>query len=310
MKERLANIALAVTHGGIFHTDDVAAYALLCVVCQRLVNRLPGALARTRDRDIIDGGDVVFDVGGEYDPEKGLLDHHQRNGLPVRKCGIWYSSFGLMFEWLYPALLELGFNEQSLAEFELSMVLPIDASDNGQDLVSEYAFNVDGSSVQPIPLQRVVNNFRPRWDQEEDMDQKFLLAAEFMRGLIGDKLDQLKAGLKARGIVEDVVASQGTEAKVLDFGRGFFPWQGPLLDSGSLALFVVFFDNASGSWRVQAVPKEIGSFGNRASLPTMDDLPEESRLKDGLSFIHKAGFIAGGTKEACLALAEYAVSRL
>ena len=309
--EQLKSLAIVATHNGIFHTDEVAAYCLLCVVCRRLGIDSPGALIRTRDPLMLESCSMWFDVGLEHDPEKLRFDHHQEDdSLPKRENGILYSSFGLVFDWLKPAMLEMGLDEHDLAEFEILYVLPIDASDNGQDLVSEYNFAGTNRYVRPVALQNLINSYRPRWDEEADADVCFMEACGVMRRFLDDKIGQLLASHKVRKFVDEAVARCGTEAKILDFNGAFFPWQTAVLESGSLALFVVFFDNASGTWRVQAVPKSLGSFENRAKLPTMDELPKDSRLAEGLTFIHKAGFIAGGTKEACLALAEYAISRL
>jgi uncharacterized UPF0160 family protein len=305
-------VKIAVTHNGVFHADETAAYALLCYVMKKLIGRIPVVLQRTRDPKAIAEADVVFDVGLVYDPASGRLDHHQEDGLPTRECGIPYSSFGLMFDWLKPALRQLGLDSDALDAFELHLVLPIDAGDNGKNLVKGggYEYLVGGESVEPIILQRIISTFVPRWDEEASLDEGFDKAVDFMWSLIANKLDGAAANKKAVEIVNDVVNLAGLDAKILDFGRAFLPWQKALQDTGSEALFVLFFDNPSGSWRVSAVPKVVGQFGNKLNLPQMDELPEDSRIREGLVFVHKAGFIAGGTKEACLALAELAVSQL
>lgn len=329
--EQLKSLAIVATHNGVFHTDEVAAYSLLCVVCDRLGIDSPGALIRTRDPLMLENCSMQFDVGLEYDRDKLRFDHHQADDkLPARhprrhnhrytQERIRYSSFGLVFDWLKPAMLELGLDEKDLAAFEVEYILPVDASDNGQDLVAEYNYEVLGEHgekpkgpdryIQPVVLQHIVNSYRPRWDEDEDMDVGFMQAASLVKRLLNNKIGQLLASHKVRELVDGAVRRCGIEAKILDFNGPFFPWQGAVLDSGSLALFVIFFDNASGTWRVQAVPKKIGSFENRAVLPRMEELPPESHLADGILFIHKAGFIAGGTREACLALAEYAVHQL
>ena len=43
----------------------------------------------------MDSADIVIDVGGQYDPDAGRFDHHQRGGAGERENGIPYSSFGL-----------------------------------------------------------------------------------------------------------------------------------------------------------------------------------------------------------------------
>jgi uncharacterized UPF0160 family protein len=38
----------------------------------------------------------IFDIGGEYEEENNLFDHHQKGGAGVRENGVQYSSFGLV----------------------------------------------------------------------------------------------------------------------------------------------------------------------------------------------------------------------
>ena len=59
-----------VTHSGKFHADDVLAWSLLC---QFHPEKDHLSLQRTRDESIIEGADIVFDVGGIYNPSKGRL---------------------------------------------------------------------------------------------------------------------------------------------------------------------------------------------------------------------------------------------
>ena len=40
----------------------------------------------------------MIDLGGEYDPDAGRLDHHQRSGAGERGNGIPYSSVGLIWQ--------------------------------------------------------------------------------------------------------------------------------------------------------------------------------------------------------------------
>ena len=54
----------ALSHSGKFHADDVLAWSLLCHFHP---NGHAFKLNRTRDENIIEA-DIVFDVGGIYDP--------------------------------------------------------------------------------------------------------------------------------------------------------------------------------------------------------------------------------------------------
>jgi uncharacterized UPF0160 family protein len=96
--------AVLVTHSQNFHLDDVFACAALSLLLKKRGRKFK--IVRTRDLKIIEEykdviknkkNDIfIFDIGGEYDEENNLFDHHQREGAGVRKNGVSYSSFGLV----------------------------------------------------------------------------------------------------------------------------------------------------------------------------------------------------------------------
>ena len=91
-----------VTHGGSFHTDDVFACATLQLYLEK--QDIKYEIFRTKDKSIIEGGDIVFDVGGKYDGEK-YFDHHQKETAGKRDNGILYASFGLIWKHYGPELV-------------------------------------------------------------------------------------------------------------------------------------------------------------------------------------------------------------
>jgi len=87
------NKKILVTHNGTFHADDLFATATLALVFNGNIK-----VIRTRDEEIIKKADFVYDVGGIYNPEKNLFDHHQKEGAGKRENGIPYASFGLVWK--------------------------------------------------------------------------------------------------------------------------------------------------------------------------------------------------------------------
>jgi len=81
-----------ITHSGGFHADELLSSAVL--------TRLFPAAQLLRSRDqlwLTPGSDkIIYDVGGVYDVEAQVFDHHQRPG-PLRKDGHPFSSFGLIW---------------------------------------------------------------------------------------------------------------------------------------------------------------------------------------------------------------------
>src|SRR3990167_2139036 len=128
-----------VTHDGSFHTDDVFAAATLSLYLENLGKKFE--IIRTRDEEIINSADYVFDVGGIYNAEKNRFDHHQVGGAGKRENEIPFSSFGLI--WQKFGVEVTG--KKEVADFiEQKLVLPVDANDSGVDLyfpkISPYTF--------------------------------------------------------------------------------------------------------------------------------------------------------------------------
>src|SRR5215212_4188023 len=122
-----------VTHDGPFHADDVFAYAVLRAAFSDV------QLVRSRDPGVIDRADLVFDVGGVYDPAARRYDHHMRE-RPLRSCGTPYSSVGLIWRdygrAALLALLQTEALDETLAEMiwrdiDTGLILAIDQADNG-----------------------------------------------------------------------------------------------------------------------------------------------------------------------------------
>lgn len=63
------------THDNAFHCDDVTA----CHILKSLERFQDHEIVRTRDQKLLDGADIVVDVGGELDVDRLRLDHHQRS---------------------------------------------------------------------------------------------------------------------------------------------------------------------------------------------------------------------------------------
>ena len=84
-------INVLVTHSGGFHADELLSSVVL-------TRRFPEAsLMRSRDELCITPATdkIIYDVGGNYDIEAQIFDHHQSPG-PLRDNGQPFSSFGLI----------------------------------------------------------------------------------------------------------------------------------------------------------------------------------------------------------------------
>lgn len=73
-----------VTHGGTAHFDELMGIAIILAVERKRLsdNWDPPAIIRTRNKELIEGGNIVVDVGQKYNPANMRFDHHQDDNLP------------------------------------------------------------------------------------------------------------------------------------------------------------------------------------------------------------------------------------
>jgi uncharacterized UPF0160 family protein len=233
-------IKVAVTHDGVFHADDVFASIVLHMLGYRIV--------RTRDPKTIEGADVVFDVGGKFDPEAGRFDHHQY-GFEETRPGdfIRYSSFGLIWKHFGRELCSCN---EVWEIVDRDLARGIDAIDNGHD---------DLSFV--LSISQAISAFNAPWTDEAATHHGSIYFAHVMNWahlLFENLLQQAENRVKAIQVVVDTVHRQQSPVLVLDRS---LPWKHALAsmgDDSKHVAFVVYQDKASGTWRAQTVdaPKE------------------------------------------------------
>ena len=289
----MTDITIA-THNGNFHADDVFSIAAL-------KNVFPSfKLVRTRDLDVIGKADLVIDVGGEYDPEAGRFDHHQRGGAGERENGIPYSSFGLV--WKKYGLQICGGNQDVADSVDSGLVSTIDAIDCGY---------VKGVS-EGISLSQTISMFNPTWQEESHFDTCFDEAVEFAARILTRFIASASGGISAKAIVAKAIEN-AEDPRVIVLEQ-YTPWKRTVHALSADALYMVYPSN-SGDWRIQTVPVEPGSFEDRKSLPKAwaglsDKALQEVTHIDDAMFCHNGLFIAGAAsfestmKMATMALQE------
>ena len=282
-----------VTHNGIFHADDVFSIAALKQVFPSF------QLVRTRDSDIIGQADIVVDVGGQYDSDKGRFDHHQRDGAGERENGVPYSSFGLIWK---KYGLQICDSQQDVADaVDAGLVSTIDAIDCG---------HVEGLA-EGISLSQTISMFNPTWEEDDDIDKCFDEAVTFASRILERFVASAIGGVKAKEIVAKAIEkAQDPRVIVLD---KFTPWKRTVHALSKDALFMVY-PSQTGQWRIQTVPVEPGSFENKNSLPASWGGLSENELRDltGIDdamFCHNGLFIAGAESfESVMEMANLAIN--
>lgn len=281
-----------VTHNGIFHADDVFSIAAL----KRLFPSLK--LIRTRDMDVIAGGDMVVDVGGVHDSATDRFDHHQRGGAGARENGIPFSSFGLIWQ-KYGVQICDGDKDVAKA-VDSGLVSAIDAIDCGY---------IEGK-VEGVSLSQAISAFNPSWEEDDDIDQCFDEAVRFAGRLLERFIASAAGGVRAKTLVAEAI-ERAEDPRVIVLDK-FTPWKRTVHAMAEDALYMVY-PSQTGQWRIQCVPVEPGAFENKKSLPAAwgglsdAELQQASGIDDAM-FCHNGLFIAGAASfESAMKMASVAL---
>ncbi|KAI5168759.1 hypothetical protein PAEPH01_0397 [Pancytospora epiphaga] len=171
-----------VTHSGNFHYDEILATALLEIIFEKV------ELIRTRDRNIIKTGDIVYDVGGIFNPDANHFDHHQNtfNETFSSKYTVKLSSCGLIYKYFCDRLFtKYSFYKENILYEEIKdkiyseFFLYADAIDNGISL---------GATIPPRTLSDLVARFNVyNSSSEAELERK--QQVQFRKALEIVKLD-------------------------------------------------------------------------------------------------------------------------
>jgi uncharacterized UPF0160 family protein len=290
-QSKMTNLTIA-THSGNFHADDVFSIAALKAIFPSF------KLIRTRDQELISKANIVVDVGGEYDPETGRFDHHQRGGAGERENGIPYSSFGLIWQ-KYGVEICQG-NTEVANSVDAGLVSNIDAIDCG------YGDGV----AKGISLSQTISMFNPTWQEETHFDTCFDEAVDFASRVLARFIASANGGISAKDIVAKAIEN-AADPRVIVLEQ-YTPWKRTVHALSKEALYIVY-PSDTGQWRIQAVPVELGSFEDRKSLPKAwaglsgQELKDVTGLDDAM-FCHNGLFIAGAESfESTMKMAEMAL---
>lgn len=298
-------ITSLVTHSGGFHADELLSSVILTRLYPeaRIVrSRAPDWLTPADDR-------IIYDVGGAYDAERRIFDHHQR-GAPLRDDGQPYSSFGLIWRHYGRAYLaDWGIPAEHIesvhAGFDADFVLPIDLTDNG-------ALSATGP-LADLTLPLLLETLKPVFDDKSPDAEElaFRNALAIARSFVEANIARRAAKLRAEGIVQEAIRAAGS-SRVLELPMGM-PFRPAIVRAGADHLLFVVHPREK-DWCLTTIRRGEEGFETRADLPaswaglTNADLEAASGVA-GASFCHNGRFVAAAqTRQAALAMADLAVA--
>jgi len=288
-----------VTHSGTFHADDLFATATLSIL-----NKGNIKIIRTRDPKMFAKADYLYDVGGENDASVNHFDHHQKGGGGTRENGIPYSSFGLIWK---------TYGEQICGSREVSemienkIVCPIDAIDNGIDLVKSIFPGIYPYSVEAIFLSEI-----PTWKEENNnIDKIFKKQVNKVVELLRREIKIAKDDIEAEDILLDAY-HKSEDKRLIIISKNFprYLYQN-VLSKLAEPIYLIFPSGHSSLWKIEAIKKSPDVMESRRNFPEswrgiLNDnkkLQEVSEIPD-IVFCHQSGFLAETfSKEGAIKLA-------
>lgn len=254
---------------------------------------------------------IIYDVGGAYDADPGIFDHHQR-GAPLRDDGQPLSSFGLI--WRHYGRHDLEASgvlsehiEAVHASFDAGFVRPIDLVDSGA--LSPASAGPLLSGMVPPSLMETLKPVFDDSDPEAE-DRAFATALTIARAFVQVRMAFNAAKLRAEANVLEAIATAG-DSRILERPMGM-PFRPTIVKAGADQLWFVI--NPRGrDWTIGGIRRSEDGFVLRADLPTSwagfsGQALEAATAVPGALFCHNGRFIAAAaTREAAIAMAEIAV---
>ncbi len=299
MNKNDKKIIKLVTHNGSFHADDVFACAALSLMLEKKKQKFK--ITRTRDEKIIKAGDYVFDVGGIYDLKKNRFDHHQRGGAGKTKEGVEYASFGLVWKKFGKQLCG---GDDIAKVTERRLVQPVDAFDNGFDLVQNK------HEISPFFIQHVFMSMRPTWRENVSNDKMFLESVKMAKKVLMREIIQAQDLFAAKNAVLSIYRKT-RDKRIIVLDKNY-PYE-YLLSDFSAPKFVIYKRKSDNLWGAKALRKDPKSFKNKKDFPKSwaglrdEDLQKVSGVSDAV-FCHRGLFLAvAKSKVGALKLAQIAL---
>ncbi|MGC6507981.1 MAG: MYG1 family protein [Myxococcota bacterium] len=262
------------THSGKFHADDVLAFAMLKEFLSPNLS-----LTRTRDMALIEKADIVFDVGGIFNPENGRFDHHQKTYEgPL-------SSAGMVLNWL-----------ESEAHITPKMATTL------RERIVNYVDDVDNGRLFPNPstpcFSTIVDSFNHGCNDLDAFNNAFVKASQFAQTMVRGFKIELEEVTQAKNAVKEAMLQAEARNSNMIILKEYIKWKPAYFELGGAqhqTEFIVF-PTLQNTYQCVAISPEENSFAQKRSFPTEwaglvdDELSAVCGVHDAV-FCHKNRFL-------------------
>lgn len=299
-----------ITHSGKFHPDEVTATSIIKIIFR--LSNINVDVIRTRDKSIINNKQnnplttFIIDVGGVYDPDKNMFDHHQLNcneffndnfDIPMSSVGMVYKKYGYDLISQIGTCLNMSLKndiiEKIYVNFYERYILELDAIDNGILPDIEGGLSDKKRYNRNLYLSFIISLMNSnKKDSLEDQDTKFGQAVDMMIFIIELLMKQMIYDVtgceEEYPYMEKLYNKTETNYIIID-KKLTTSWRKLInnIDTTYRVKFIIRnFDN---DWSVQTTRSD----KSQGYIPIIlkDDASDE--LKPHINFVHKNQFCAG-----------------
>lgn len=287
------------THNGAFHADDVFAIAALSLLHPDY------EVHRSRDPEVWAQCDFLVDIGGRYNHDEKVYDHHFKDG-PTYDDGLKMSSIGLIWSHYGEEICGCPIVAERVCN---RLIRSLDANDNGiatSQPLDEY------SNVREVSLSGSISMMNPQ--DRTQADEAFGIEVARARLLLKAAMASSQKWLDSRDGLQKCLKEALDDSRQYILVPDNCKWPEHLFNSeGNEAILYAVYQNGE-KWFAQAVPSAPGEFSNRKDFPSAwaglndDEFSAAANIPDGV-FCHQNLFLcASGSRESTLKLVADAIN--
>ena len=149
IKDKINAYETIYVHSGTFHSDDLLSVSFMQMLNPDIKVKRISEVTNSIYSEAEKGKALICDIGGIYNPELNMFDHHQKDDTVLSEKPSWdktnsknhHSAFGLLWKNYGDYFCEkFGYSEKTKEKFYDFFVSQIDAVDNGERKNAETQF--------------------------------------------------------------------------------------------------------------------------------------------------------------------------
>lgn len=276
------------SHNGNFHADDVFAIGALTLLHPEY------KILRSRDPEVWAECDYLVDVGGVYDHERKIYDHHFKDG-PAYDDGLRMSSIGLVWKH-YGA--EICASQEVADRVCRKLIRTLDAHDNGINLTQRAEGIPD---VHEVSISTIIAAMNP--PDLANVDDVFALEVQKAADILKAYIANAEKWFASKAEVEESLKTAlDNKQRYIEVGENC-NWMEHLLNTAGNETVLYVLYPSDGKWYSRTVPVSSESYESRKCFPEKwgglrdEEFSEVSGITDGV-FCHHARFICGSMSKA------------